>query len=181
MPTPNLIAGKETNPFDRVPEHRRSTVVDFLYATDRLPEEDAKGPGVTYGAGRSKSLAFGRARVRLGPPELTWSELVDASRAERRSRNLPVRYLDAEELVRMPKWPWYQNLEDNPAITEHVVREQEEAAAAEFHALLAEELAETDRKEVYVFVHGFNNTFGYAAESLAQLWHFAGRPGVAVL
>ncbi|MCP3906136.1 MAG: alpha/beta hydrolase, partial [Planctomycetes bacterium] len=180
MPTPNLIAAEEPNPFDAVPADRRSNVVEILYATDRQPTDEA-GPGVTYGVLRSKSLAFGRTRVRIGPPDMGWDALVAASRAERRSRSLPVRYLDAEELVRLPKWPWYTNIGDDPTITEEQVRVLEDEAIADIHAHLTEILETTDRDEVFVFVHGFNNTFGYAAESLAQLWHFAGRPGIAIL
>jgi esterase/lipase superfamily enzyme len=35
--------------------------------------------------------------------------------------------------------------------------------------------------EVLIFVHGFKNTFDYAAVSLAELWHFIGRRGVPML
>lgn len=39
----------------------------------------------------------------------------------------------------------------------------------------------TPKKEVIIFVHGYNNHFDDAAYTLAELWHFLGREGVPVL
>jgi esterase/lipase superfamily enzyme len=89
--------------------------------------------------------------------------------------------LGADELARLPRWPWYVNLADDPDLTEEAYRADEAEVIEEIHAILAAELAATDRKEVFVFVHGFNNTFAYAAQSMSELWHMAGRPGVAIL
>ena len=36
-------------------------------------------------------------------------------------------------------------------------------------------------KECYVYIHGFNNQFADAAITMAQLWHFIGRKGVAFI
>jgi esterase/lipase superfamily enzyme len=92
-----------------------------------------------------------------------------------------VRFLDADELVRLPRWPWYTNLADHPDLTEEEYQAFKAEEAAKMHALIEAELAETDRKELVVFVHGFNNSFDYAACTLAEAWHFMGRSGAAVL
>jgi esterase/lipase superfamily enzyme len=42
-------------------------------------------------------------------------------------------------------------------------------------------LALTSRKAVYVFIHGFNNTFEDAVYVIAELWHFLGRQGIPIL
>jgi esterase/lipase superfamily enzyme len=42
-------------------------------------------------------------------------------------------------------------------------------------------LALTPQKEAYVFVHGFNNDFNYAAFVAAQMWHFIPREGVPII
>ena len=42
-------------------------------------------------------------------------------------------------------------------------------------------LSMTSRKEAYVFVHGFSNTFEVAAFRMAEMWHFLGREGVPIL
>jgi len=55
-------------------------------------------------------------------------------------------------------------------------------AAAEKRFLddLSARLAQTPRKEVFLFVHGFDNSFDDAVMTTAQLWHFFGREGVPV-
>jgi esterase/lipase superfamily enzyme len=39
-------------------------------------------------------------------------------------------------------------------------------------------LAQTPRKEVFIYVHGYHNSFQDAALATAELWHFLGREGV---
>ncbi len=39
----------------------------------------------------------------------------------------------------------------------------------------------TPRKDVYIYVHGFHNTFEDAAFALAELWHFFGREGLPII
>jgi len=50
-----------------------------------------------------------------------------------------------------------------------------------FLTMLDERLAATQRKEVVVYVHGFNETFESAAFTLAELCHFLGREFVCVM
>ncbi len=64
---------------------------------------------------------------------------------------------------------------DDPAV---LARDEE--VAAHFRQEVRRRLALTPHKEVYIFVHGFNNTFDYAASVLAEFWHFGGRIGVPV-
>jgi esterase/lipase superfamily enzyme len=45
---------------------------------------------------------------------------------------------------------------------------------------LTARLATTPRKQVYLFVHGFDNTFEHSIFTIAELWHFLGREGVPI-
>jgi esterase/lipase superfamily enzyme len=181
MPAPALYHGQAgEDVFANVPEHRRSNVVGIMYATDRLPV-DGEGPTIRYGAERSSSVAVGVARVRIGRENLTWKELVDTTVTRNRKHKYAVRYVDADERARLPHWPWYVNMTDDPEITASEVEERRAEVIAEIHAVVTEQLADADRNEIYVFVHGFNNTFEYAACTLAELWHTAGRPGLPIL
>ena len=56
-----------------------------------------------------------------------------------------------------------------------------EVAETRFKALLAERLALTPKKEVYIFVHGVGSTFDDAAQVMTELWHFMGRCGVPIV
>jgi esterase/lipase superfamily enzyme len=54
------------------------------------------------------------------------------------------------------------------------------AAREQLRKVLAEQLSHSDKKDVYLFVHGFNNSFDDAIFRLAQMWHMAGRGGVPI-
>ena len=58
---------------------------------------------------------------------------------------------------------------------------EREAAVEAFRRLLVKQLDLTPRKEVFIFVHGFHNTFDDAAFAMAELWHFLGRIGVPIV
>jgi len=57
----------------------------------------------------------------------------------------------------------------------------EAEAKAGIQRIIEEHLAESDSKDVFIIVHGFNNTFEYAATSAAEVWHMTGRPGAMIL
>jgi esterase/lipase superfamily enzyme len=55
------------------------------------------------------------------------------------------------------------------------------ASLQAFHKLIQERLAGTPHKEVFVFIHGFNNSFEDAVFRAAEVWHFLGRVGVPLV
>lgn len=95
---PMLYSQNAQAAFADVPPARQTTEIEILYATDRSVEHPGNGV-ITYGAGRSPSVAFGRVFVHLGE-ELTWDELVEASLDSRRRVPISVGYI--EEIVRLP-------------------------------------------------------------------------------
>jgi esterase/lipase superfamily enzyme len=56
-----------------------------------------------------------------------------------------------------------------------------QAAAEVFRKAIVKHLSLTPRKEVFIFVHGFHNSFDDAAFTMAELWHFLGRYGVPIV
>lgn len=174
---PNLYTDSTEDPFAQVPTKLRTTTVEVVYATDRAVEED--GPALRYGYKRSRTVTFGLSSVRIGDADLSWDELVAASRT-RGSSPLP---LTVEKNTLRGTQPPFGPLVladgkwiDNPEEVAHHAAER-----ATLHALLAERLALTPRKELYVYVHGYNNTFDEGAFRIAQIWHYCGRGGVPVL
>src|SRR4051794_11224763 len=82
MPTPNVYAWGERDPFPDVPPEFQNNRVDVLYLTDRaLDSGDAQNP--VYGYKRSRSVAIGVAQVEFGK-DVSWEELVKASRCAKR-------------------------------------------------------------------------------------------------
>lgn len=175
---PNLYADASAQPYADVPEALRTTDVQVLYATDRQFEtiEDVYG----YNSKRSRSTGFGLCTVEMGKPDSTWDELVVASTTHERKLDWPLTLTGIDERGRYPalgpavqidgKWM------DDPAYTAEC-----EKLTKQVHQLLAEQLARTPHKEVFIFVHGYNNSFATGAFRSAQIWHFLGRGGVPVL
>jgi len=179
MPTPNLYALTSDNPFPDVPSCFRKSTVDVLYATDRTAESDiAQNP--RYGYRRSRSLAFGMTTVRIGK-DLPWDALVAASRSALRPTDLPMGTDETRELGRFPPTPSKTVERDGRTVDATEVAEARRAAEDRLKALVAERLALTPKKEVYVFVHGTGSNFEEATCVLAGLWHFMGRCGVPVV
>src|SRR6266480_2928892 len=57
MPTPNLYAWGNFDPFKDIPPSLQNNRVEVLYVTDRVPV-DTSPDHVVYGYGRSRSAAF---------------------------------------------------------------------------------------------------------------------------
>lgn len=178
MPTPNIIAMEGRGAFAQVPGHFRTAEFDIVYITDRLPE--GRGPrGVRYGYDRSQSMAWGRATIEIGD-DISWEELVKASIEPDRIGRLPVRVRRVVEDGRGVEHAAYgAEVGETIEFSEEAQREAQEAIAA-FESLLSDRLALTDRKEVFVFVHGYNNTFEDAVLVMGELWHYFGREGVPI-
>lgn len=178
MPTPNVYLNRLTNAFANVPPALRSNVVDVLYVTDREAQVDGQGQ-LRYGRGRSPSLAYGQSRISLGDG-MSWGALCTESRAAHRRHSIPVRLLGLRELGRFPDTPMLV-VADGEGSEPSV---DPAAALARMQARLQAEIQRrlelTPRKDVIVFVHGFNLTFERATALTAQLWHFLEREGVPI-
>ena len=179
MPTPNLYLDDRPAPFDAVPEARRSSEIDILYATDRAPDSE-EGEPLSYGTDRSLSLAVGHVSVRIGN-ELAWDDLVRASRTDARDVALPIHVDDPTELARYPQTPYAITSSGDDSVTvEASVAAARDGAARQLQDEVRRRLAESQSKDAWVYVHGFNNSFSDAVSVLSQIWHFMGRPGIAI-
>ncbi len=179
MPTPNIYTCAESDPFADVPAELRTPSVDLLYVTDRRQVPGKEG-AEQYGWRRSASLAYGRCVVELGK-DMTWEGLVEASRTAKRARKLPMSISAVDELGRFAPTPVPVVMVNGQLVIEPAVAADRDRRAAEFYKELDRRLALTPRKEVYVFIHGYANTFADAAYALAEVWHFLGREGVPIL
>jgi esterase/lipase superfamily enzyme len=179
MPTPNLYSGADGYPEAAVPPASKSSQVDLLYATDRAPLPD-DGGGLHYGRNRSASVGFGSAVVEIGEGE-TWEELVEASQGNRRKGKLGLELRSSTELGRFPPTPHpFTVVNDEPVDDPEVAAEDSRVAEA-LRSEIRRRLAQTEQKDVILYVHGFNNSFEFAACSQAEVWHFLGRRGVPIL
>ncbi len=180
MPTPNAYTHPDWNPFAEVPAALQGDEVSVLYVTDRVPEKETPDHW-EYGYQRSLSSAFGEAVVRVGKEE-SWDDLVAASRTLKRAKKLELTVTATRELARFAKTPPTLVITDAQLASHQAPPVDPAQAEAErrFREEIAARLAQTPRKEVFIFVHGFNNTFDDAVMTTAELWHFLGREGVPV-
>jgi esterase/lipase superfamily enzyme len=186
MPTPNLYAWNEADPFSDVPPALQNNHVDVLYLTDRCMQPRPNGD-TEYGHARSRSVAYGVAEVNIGK-NVSWDDLVKASRSSFRLINMNLTMGKITEMGQFPPTP-RSLLEVRPPTTLPTTRlclpgeindAPEVAAEADFQRQLSAQLALSPVKEVYLFVHGYANTFDDSVQTIAQLWHFLGRQGVPV-
>ncbi|MCZ6658110.1 MAG: alpha/beta hydrolase, partial [Gammaproteobacteria bacterium] len=179
MPTPNLYTDKNVTLFDGLPPEYASPLVELIYVTDRAPETDEAG-NLRYGYGRSNSIAVGTTVVNLGQ-NVSWENLVDASRTLTRLKDFELSLVSIDEFTRLPSTPIPYEVVDGEVVEDREIAAARDAGLALMKAEVRRRLALTPRKDVYLFVHGYNNTFEDAAFALAELWHFFGREGLPII
>ena len=179
MPTPNLYAEKQQDTFAQIGPALQTSEVPLLYVTDRVPESDDAG-NLRYGSGRSSSLAFGQTVVGLGR-DATWEDLVEASQTQNRVEPFALKITETEELVRNPPTPLAHTEIDGQIVTRPDLAKQLNENKEAFRREFLQRLELTPRKEVFIYVHGYHNTFEDAAFAMAELWHFLGRTGVPMV
>ena len=180
MPTPYIYDGNKSAGFETLSLPLRTKSIDLLYVTDRKPETNA-GKTFAYGYKRSLSMAFGSVTVILGM-DTNWNQLIEASQTSNRHRKIKLNIGNVIEQGRYPYTP-YPLLKDEDGL----VRQDPAAfisfdtTNSKFQAELNRRLAIAPKKEVFIYIHGYNNSFTTAAYTLSELWHFSGRETVPIL
>jgi len=178
MPTPNLYVDSGPGLYEDLAPDLQTSEVPIFYVTDRVPEKDENGK-LKYGYGRSASQAFGKALVALGD-DLTWEQLKEASRTNKRLEPVNLKVLDIEEIVRGPNSPIPYKEVNGEIIEQESFVEERTKGNEVIHQAVARQLALSPRKEVFIFVHGYHDTFEDGVFVMAELWHFLGRYGVPI-
>lgn len=176
--TPYILANQDPNvAFARCPQRCQDPAMDVIYVTDR--EQVPNSKRLEYGYGRSKRVAFGVASVQLDPNP-TWHELVrDSTRLDRR-RSYDLRLAEVREMGSFDAM--WDRLEVGPEGFRlcQDAKSQIESQREKLYGMIQERLAQSEQKDVFVYVHGVNNPFDYNVFRIAELWHFMGRVGVPI-
>lgn len=181
MPTPHLYTTGNKPLFGDLPTELKTTQVDLLYVTDRLPEKDEAGK-LNYGYGRSPSAAYGSARVEMGD-KLSWEKLVAISTKKTDGSSRPtLKVISVNERGRFPATPYlFRVVGQNDALElDPDILAERQRIMAQGRSDIVRRLALTSSKEVFVFVHGINYTFDESLEVVAGGHHFFGREGVSI-
>ena len=172
MPTPVLYTGENARPLFTDSSLRRRPSLDLLFITDRAKAEQAGDP--PYTAERSRSMAFGSATIEFGE-HVSWDALVRESTATQRVDPLQLTLGPTTELGRFPAIPYEVVVGPDGVKRTAPVVEAYETAKRQLQGEIATRLGIARRKEVVLFVHGFNTSFESAALTMGELCHFLGR------
>lgn len=172
--------GQNAGGYERLPPQLQSTEVSLLYVTDRVPGQDDEGR-LRYGFGRSQSLAFGSVIVELDE-DRSWDELVAWTRSEGPGDPAPSPEVESiTELGRFPDTPFPVVVDDfGHVVTSPEVEKQHARTRDIAVGELRRRLALTERKVLWVSVHGVQTTFEEGAKLIAMAWHKRGRWGVPI-
>ena len=135
---------------------------DLLYVTDRAPSKTTGG-GLSYGAERARFLSFGSLTVSAG---------VESGHAAGGATSLDKDVFhvgDVKEIGRFPEIPYPTVLTAGGVRRDADTVAAHETAAAALKAEVARRLAHAKRKEIMIFVHGYNNSFDDAALSTGKI------------
>ncbi len=179
MPTPHLYTDGNAKLFGELAPELTRTQVEIIYVTDRAPEVDETGK-LHYGSRRSASIAVGTTIVDLGE-NLTWEQLVQASLIQSRIGKFPLKLISTDEFARLPPTPMPYEIIDGKVVEVPEVIAERDKNLARIRSEMERRLALTPRKDVFLYVHGYHNTFADAAFALAELWHFFGREGLPII
>ncbi len=174
VPTPNLIL-KNKNLLN---SKNKDMIPRLIYITDRKPE--IKKENFTYTSKRSSSMAFGLADVSfLGPK--SWDTLQKESVKKNRDNQISLSLSKISEFSRFPKTPIPFKIVSGKILEDIKKRSQYDKEKEKLQRLIKKQLSVSDKKEVILYIHGFNNSFSDAILNLADIWHFSGRYGVPLL
>lgn len=139
--TPPAASQNKSLPTDEPPAaaKEQKNIVRVFYGTDRARQPGAGGPNEFYGTDRGP-LEYGVCEVSVPPGH------------------------QSGELER-PAW-WKLEFREDPALHVVLLRVAPSHSQAEFFTDLHDSVG---GRETFVFVHGYNNSFTYAAHRTAQL------------
>jgi esterase/lipase superfamily enzyme len=174
MPAPEVYGDgllnplPETNPFERIPYD------GILFATDRAPatKED---PELYYRNDRGQVLRLGLAEIQFGKKEFQWEFARQVSMLKSRTIEFPVKISKVDEWGIMgSSVPYWFDMsliseEDTPPdVTD------------KFAEAINAQLAESKKKHVYIYVHGYKVVYENPVLVSAELWHFLGYDGAFI-
>lgn len=163
MPTPVKFTASQGDPFANKIIQEDRTAIPLLYATNRAALVESRHHPV-YTIFPSDTLRLGVAHVRIGDGTLDWNRVRELSTSASEARRPILNLERMEELLALGP---HATVESSPE-------------ALEFFANINAALARSPRKELIIYVHGFNNPVWRGAAQAAQFHHFTGRQAVVL-
>ncbi len=170
MPAPDVYEEGEIDPFIDNDPISRGVPPGILFATDRKPAEAGDKKYDYYTHERGFALRLGKADIVMGRnPDMTWEEARRLSLLKNRTDKFPLQVGEVEGFC----------------ILAETVRpfdefERSDSPKSRFVDEINERLAASERKDVYIYVHGYKVNFENPLLVAAELWHFLGYNGAFI-
>lgn len=173
MPSPEAFSSGVVNPFtdnnpvDTAPWH------GILYATDREPAAEGSAERF-YSENPDFLLRLGLSRVELvGKSYLSWAEIRRISLLKNRKEEYPLEVTEIEEYGILDR-SYYDLMEKELRAAEP------QKAGLEFARKINEKLAISEKKDIYIYIHGYNTNFEDPVLVATEFWHYLGYDGVFI-
>ena len=183
MRPPAMFDGTAADPFATLPTAARDHEATIFYATNRRVQANAEP--LAYGAQRAPALTLGRIRAQIGE-DLAWADLAAHSRGQNNSKRPRLTLHPPEPygplLTTAPPRLVQRQTGENAAEleTRFIPRIDPGRAAFRFAQALNAEMDATGHHEIYLYVHGYFNSFTDCIETATSLHHYNGRRGAVV-
>lgn len=171
MPAPEVYTDGTIDPFaELVEDPTQAQGYDLLYATCRKPDNDGDD---YYTNERGLVLRLGRAKTETGPEGIDWEMARRVSLLKNRTEKYPVKLSGVDEIGIL-----------NRSITvftpTELVPEIPAEAGRRFAERINAKLAHSDKKDVFIYVHGYKVIFSNPILVSAEIWHFLGYEGAFI-
>jgi esterase/lipase superfamily enzyme len=170
MPAPEVYSDGIVDPFSNLDQNMQTPSYGILYGTDRKP--DINGDRF-YLNERGFNLRVGHARTELGSGEYTWEETRRISLLKNRTDKYPIRVTGVNEIGILER-------SFTVFTPPEMIPNDPKRAAREFAEKINEKLATSNKKDIYIYVHGFKVVFNNPLLVATELWHFLGYDGVFI-
>lgn len=171
MPAPGIYEEGRIDPFIDNDPISPEAQPGVLYATDRAVAEADDRKYDYYTHERGGVLRLGEANIRLGVDDsITWEEARRITLLKNRTEDYPLEVTGIDDFgVLQSTIPPFDS-----------THERSDAARSRFAEEIRERLARSDRKHVYIYVHGYKVNFENPVLVASELWHFLGYNGAFI-
>jgi esterase/lipase superfamily enzyme len=174
MPAPDVFSFGLLNPLPETDPYTNPSYSGILYATDRRPSHENHKEKY-YLNEPGYALRLGRADIQFGKDDYTWEMAREVSLLKSRTDGFPVKIAGVEEwgaVARsIPFWIDPDEVSDE---------EWPDTDVGEFAETVNRQFAQSEKKDIYIYVHGYKVAFENPLLVSAELWHFLGYNGAFI-
>ena len=172
MPAPDVYNSGAIDPFTDTYPIDQIPYQGILYATDRKPAEEDDEKNI-YLNERGFLLRLGVGKILLGDKDMTWEEARQISLLKNRSQNYPIKISGVEEFGILDRSKFI-------GLTPEKLDSEARMPAKRFADQVNAKLAVSQRKDIFLYVHGYKVVFENPLLVATELWHFLGYDGVFI-